>query len=764
MRSDPPFPRGSTHARARAGLALPLLAAFAFGPSAVADDPPAPAPEPAPTEQPAPPPAEVPEASRTEPAVPLVAEHPAPPPPGFRPAGPPLTVPGRSAPPPRRVVRGGDHPAPPPPRGVVPQGRAKPRSGEGSPSAEIGTASPTPPSATEAVPTGVAPEAVREGAAGKEPPSAMPPLPPGDPWDLGPIPSGDAEAPEAPASPEAPLEPRTDRPERVIERPPVVDAPNVPIEALDVPPTLDVPPPSGIVRIHDPVATPHAGPTPSDPTPGSGPGPTVEPAPPLPPGPTAEPLPRREPEPESSLPFEDVGLELPPESDYPFLPGERASFAEADVPSDDPWGPPAPPAEGTHAPVAPPTAGEDPWGFTTHGGLPPTGAERAGGGPAPSASPPGETDPVTPPASTRPPVAEEPFDPWGAPAAPMQPRASGPSPATPTDVAAPTEGRSTVERARAHALRLRDRPGDPAIPGYPPDLLLRADPRAALRPGSRPAVVAFADDASRESDLAAAALLPTLAADAGRYDFVVIEAEPRATDDAAHDTLRRTYLRDVPTIVVLPPDRRAPRLFTGRIDAAEFGIALAEALRMPAATPADDGLGTAPASEPRLPGGGVDPFDPTSTASRPPLDDVVALTLDAHVQRLRQSPGDPRVAGYPSSIVPTADARTVLERGTKPVVIVFFDDSSKASDLQAADFLPVLVRRARDIDVVAIDIGVRAQWNTYQKQIVHAYYMGFVPTTTVLTARREPVKSWYQRVSGEQLDRAIEESLAARRR
>ena len=82
--------------------------------------------------------------------------------------------------------------------------------------------------------------------------------------------------------------------------------------------------------------------------------------------------------------------------------------------------------------------------------------------------------------------------------------------------------------------------------------------------------------------------------------------------------------------------------------------------------------------------------------------------------------------------------------------------------LQAADFLGVLARRAGDVDVVPVDVSVRARWDTLEKKVVHTYYMSFVPTTVVLTARRVPVKSWYQRVSGEQLDRAIDEALRRR--
>jgi hypothetical protein len=499
-----------------------------------------------------------------------------------------------------------------------------------------------------------------------------------------------------------------------------------------------------------------------------------------------EPLP-----PATRAPLAAQDLELPSVSDFPLLPGEAPpSLAASAAPEDplgssspwlpgasdtgpgrdaatpaapfDPWQPAAPEGgAGTRA-VDPPADASDPWGFKTDGVAPGRDVRNpdvrgpdVGSHHTPA---PGGTDP----SGLGP---EAPFDPWAgeAPSPGTAPGATagtgGASPGAPAYA-----GRTPAEQAREHATRLRDRPGDPALVGFPAGLLLRADARVALRPGSRPAVVALVDDASRESDLAAATLLPMFVGHGDAFDFVAVEARPRGSDDAARDTLRRTYLRDVPTFVVLPPDRRAPRLFSGRIDAAEVEIALVEALRQAPADPRDDGTGPAPTGpgEFRDPAdAGREPWAPGAPGGTP-LPGPLAGTVEQHAARLRQVAGDPAVVGYPAALVRPAEARTVFDPGPRPVVILFYDDSSKASDLQAADFLGVLARRAGDVDVVPVDVSVRARWDTMQKKIVHTYYMSFVPTTVVLTARRVPVKSWYQRVSGEQLDLAIDEALRRR--
>ena len=293
------------------------------------------------------------------------------------------------------------------------------------------------------------------------------------------------------------------------------------------------------------------------------------------------------------------------------------------------------------------------------------------------------------------------------------------------------------------ATRLRDRPGDPGLAGYPSEILLRADARTAYRSGERPAVAIFYDDGMRASDLTAASLLPLLVERSEGFDFIAVDVGPQGATDDASNALRSDFGRRAPTVIVFEPDRRrAPRVFRGdRINRADAEIALERALRAP-------------------------PFredeQPAPTGEREPAGPVLPGTVDAHVRRLRRGAGEERLAGYPAAIIREVDPRRVFDPGRRPAVIVFYDDASKASDLQAADFLPILVRRQRDIDLVLIDVGVRARWSTFEKEVVHWYYMTTVPTTVVLSPRRKPVKTWYQRVSGEQLERAIEEASRLR--
>ncbi|MGE0192854.1 MAG: hypothetical protein AB7T63_12530 [Planctomycetota bacterium] len=778
-------------------------------------------PEPDTPAEPAPAPAAEPAAA--PPPAPVVRrDFPAPPPPrGVRPVrvGGPRIPPAR----PTRPARG---PVLPLPATVPAQpGAPVPVTLEDAASEHVASPAPARlPGTQPSAPERPGPPQQPDESARPAPPPGPGEIP--DPWALDPstepldvpfpeVPGGRAAEPGAPLPPPEPPPAPGDDP--FWRQGPAADVPDVPllegvkpslpsVAGIEPPPAdgaVSTPPGAEAEAVGDgTLAPPAAGDTPA----GASVGPGADELPAAPPvdGAAAPDGPI-----DWSARYPDVGLELPPPGDFPRLAGspEPAFPAPADVAppgssSPDSWLPGAPdmgdplaaPGSGaageTWMPGAPeqgpgpattspaPPTGSDPWGFgpgATPGGTSPGGATPGGG--APPAEPTAPHDPApydpwgapapgsAPPQAPRAPAA--PDDPWGnplpgsgtgdVPAGSAEPLPGGTAPGVP-----PYVGTTPAERAREHALRLRDRPGDPSLVGYPADLLLRADPRLALRPGARAAVVAFVDDADRASDLAAASLLSTLVGYRDRFDFVVVEARPRGPDDAALDALRRAYLRDVPTLVVLPPDRRAPRLFTRSIDAAEVELELVKALRLPPADPDDAGAAPTPSPgeyrDPSTLGG--DGWAPTGDTTPPPSG--LGLALDAHVQRLRQVAGDARVPGYPPSLVRTSDARVVREPGQRPLVILFYDDSSKASDLQAADFLPVLVERARDIDVVAVDVSVRARWDTFQKQVVHTYYMSFVPTTVVLTARRVPVKSWYQRVAGEQLQQAIDDALRRR--
>jgi hypothetical protein len=138
----------------------------------------------------------------------------------------------------------------------------------------------------------------------------------------------------------------------------------------------------------------------------------------------------------------------------------------------------------------------------------------------------------------------------------------------------------------------------------------------------------------------------------------------------------------------------------------------------------------------------------------------VAERLDTHVRRLLASPGDPRVKAYPPGLILRADASLALEpRGHRPVVILFTDPASRASDLQAAEFLPVLMRYQDRIDAIPIDVSAKNAWTDAERKVVRRFYMSVVPTTVVLGADRRPLLLEYQRITAAALDTVIEEAV-----
>ncbi|MFV1959071.1 MAG: hypothetical protein ACC662_06620 [Planctomycetota bacterium] len=132
---------------------------------------------------------------------------------------------------------------------------------------------------------------------------------------------------------------------------------------------------------------------------------------------------------------------------------------------------------------------------------------------------------------------------------------------------------------------------------------------------------------------------------------------------------------------------------------------------------------------------------------------------EEHVRRLLASPGDSDVHGYPRALVPRADASVALGRGVKPVVLLFYDDGAKASDLQAAAFLPVLARYADRVDVVPIDVEAAPSWSPAERNLVHTYYMASVPTTVVLSSERRPLLLKFQRIDAATLEAKLERAV-----
>jgi hypothetical protein len=177
----------------------------------------------------------------------------------------------------------------------------------------------------------------------------------------------------------------------------------------------------------------------------------------------------------------------------------------------------------------------------------------------------------------------------------------------------------------------------------------------------------------------------------------------------------------------------------------------------PGTAPAEPGRSEPAFSPPAEERPAPEPRDPDVEFTPPP-----GYGAEAHAERLLKEAGNPALPGYPEAMIPRTSATKVGEPGHKPLVLIFHDDASKASDLQAAEFLGVLLRRRDEVDLVLVDVNPKARWSEDEKRVVRTYYNFYVPTTVVLTARRAPVKLWYVRVTAKDLDRAITQALEAR--
>jgi hypothetical protein len=136
------------------------------------------------------------------------------------------------------------------------------------------------------------------------------------------------------------------------------------------------------------------------------------------------------------------------------------------------------------------------------------------------------------------------------------------------------------------------------------------------------------------------------------------------------------------------------------------------------------------------------------------------VRLETHIRKLMAAPGSPTIQAYPEDLVAPSDAAVALERAHRPVVILFYDDRSKASDLQAADFIPVLRRFGTQIDVVPIDVTAADSWDDAERKLVRTYYMATVPTTVVLSADRRPLLLKFQRIDGAALEAKLEVAVS----
>jgi len=129
-----------------------------------------------------------------------------------------------------------------------------------------------------------------------------------------------------------------------------------------------------------------------------------------------------------------------------------------------------------------------------------------------------------------------------------------------------------------------------------------------------------------------------------------------------------------------------------------------------------------------------------------------------HAARLREQPTNDRLGGYPASLVPRGSPELALRPGHRPVVIIFHDDTSRASNLQAADILAALVAVQGQADFVVLDVAKGVERTAAESQVVKPYYPGSVPAIVVLSAARAPVKLWFQRTSARALRAAVEQA------
>ncbi len=599
-----------------------------------------------------------------------------------------------------------------------------------------------------------------------------------------------------------PDDPGTAPNEKPVAKPPAnVPSASEPVIDVDpdLPTTVEKPPVEKptILDVPDTRPTRRVSPLANRILPGRGPSRTGGGMPPPPPPPNwdesrdrainrTDPTPEREPEPtpvpppaDTERPWETTPVTPPRGAGGDageLLPGLPA--AEPDKPTT------TPPAGGDLLPGLPPTAAE---AASTAPGVadepaPPAGDEPFdpwSDGPKQPVKPPSDVPapkqpdagagdlppPADEPAADKP-SSDEPFDPWNdGGAAKAEPSIDLPG----TPGAKPRVGfvsKTANGRAMEQATRLMDKPGDPSIEGYPAEVIPHAAADVALANGDKPAVLLFHDDGSKESDLLAAELLPILVAYIGKVDFIPLDMSVGARRTPAEERIVADRLgrdRLAPVTVVVGRERSELLMARfGRFGAADLDRALLRATKRDAPVLPPEGTTGSPDGDAAA--GSPDGVAAGTPDGEPDLSDrdtgftftaPDALEANTHAEKLRASPGKADLPGYPTNLVERAAPKTALEPGHRPVVIVFYDNSSRASDLQAADILPVLVDHKEEIDVVLIDMNRTAERSDEEQRVVKPYYPGSVPATVVLSARRAPVKLWFQRTSGNALEAAI---------
>jgi hypothetical protein len=111
-----------------------------------------------------------------------------------------------------------------------------------------------------------------------------------------------------------------------------------------------------------------------------------------------------------------------------------------------------------------------------------------------------------------------------------------------------------------------------------------------------------------------------------------------------------------------------------------------------------------------------------------------------HVLALRANPDDAGLPCWPKDLARTVPASSAREKGVRPILLIFYDDTARASRLAAADLWPVVLDVESRVDIVLVDLtpGAGHPVSDDERKLVRRYYTGYVPTTVVLTSERSP--------------------------
>ena len=107
-----------------------------------------------------------------------------------------------------------------------------------------------------------------------------------------------------------------------------------------------------------------------------------------------------------------------------------------------------------------------------------------------------------------------------------------------------------------------------------------------------------------------------------------------------------------------------------------------------------------------------------------------------HVAALRANPDSADRPCWPSDLARTVPPSAALAPGARPVLVIFFDDGARASRLFAADVWPVVLDLEDRADLVLVDLTPGRRLPDDARRLVRKYYLGYVPTTVVLSSSR----------------------------